>query len=48
MIFTPEANQGPLLRFVVTGPAGFLLGPVIGVASLMRQISLADLPKATQ
>jgi D-threo-aldose 1-dehydrogenase len=32
---------------LATGPVGFLLGPAIGVASLIRQISRADLRKAT-
>lgn len=30
IIFTPEANQGPLLGIFITGPAGFLLGGVAG------------------
>ena len=47
IVFTPEANQGPLLGIFLTGPAGLLLGPAIGVASLIRQITLADLRKAT-
>lgn len=31
IIFTPEANQGPLLGIFITGPLGFLLGAVGGV-----------------
>jgi hypothetical protein len=31
MIFTPEANQGPLLGLLITGPLGFLLGGVGGL-----------------
>ncbi|WP_210237113.1 hypothetical protein, partial [Mesorhizobium sp. M2D.F.Ca.ET.224.01.1.1] len=28
VIFTPEANQGPLLGIFITGPLGFVLGLV--------------------
>jgi hypothetical protein len=31
MIFTPEANQGPLLGLFITGPLGFVLGAVCGL-----------------
>ena len=30
IIFTPEANQGPLLGIFITGPLGFLVGGVVG------------------
>lgn len=30
VIFTPEANQGPLLGIFITGPIGFLIGLVVG------------------
>ena len=30
IIFTPEANQGPLLGIFITGPLGFLAGAVGG------------------
>jgi len=30
MIFTPGANQGPLLGIFITGPAGFVLGGIVG------------------
>jgi hypothetical protein len=30
MIFTPDANQGPLLGLFITGPLGFLAGGVGG------------------
>jgi hypothetical protein len=30
LTFVPEANQGPLLGLIVTGPAGFVLGIVLG------------------
>jgi hypothetical protein len=30
MIFAPDANQGPLLGLLITGPLGFLLGGVAG------------------
>ena len=31
LTFVPDANQGPLLGLIVTGPAGFVLGIIIGV-----------------
>jgi hypothetical protein len=31
IVFTPEANQGPLLGVFITGPLGFVLGMGIGV-----------------
>ena len=30
IIFTPQANQGPLLGIFITGPLGFLLGGISG------------------
>jgi hypothetical protein len=37
MLLAPEANQGPLLGIFYTGPAGALLGALIGfVYGLMR------------
>ena len=30
VIFTPEANQGPLLGILITGPLGFILGLIVG------------------
>lgn len=30
LVFAPEANQGPLLGLLITGPLGFLLGGVAG------------------
>jgi hypothetical protein len=47
LMFSWGGNLGPLLGILATGPVGFLLGPAIGVASLIRQISRADLRKAT-
>jgi uncharacterized membrane protein YeaQ/YmgE (transglycosylase-associated protein family) len=32
MIFTPEANQGPLLGIFITGPLGAVAGGLIGAA----------------
>ena len=32
ILVTPEANQGPLLGLFITGPVGFVLGGVIGLA----------------
>jgi hypothetical protein len=30
MIFTPDANQGPLFGIIFSGPAGFFIGSVGG------------------
>jgi hypothetical protein len=30
LIFTPDANQGPLLGIFITGPLGFVLGGIGG------------------
>ena len=30
MLFAPEANQGPLLGILITGPAGVVLGGIAG------------------
>ncbi|WP_156913304.1 hypothetical protein [Mesorhizobium sp. WSM3224] len=30
VIFTPEANQGPMLGIFITGPLGFILGLMVG------------------
>jgi len=32
IVFSPEANQGPLLGIFITGPIGFAFGVVIGGA----------------
>ena len=38
ILFTPEANQGPLLGIFVTGPAGVVIGAIGGVIySLCRR-----------
>jgi hypothetical protein len=31
MIFTPAANQGPLLGLFITGPLGFVIGGIAGL-----------------
>lgn len=36
MIFTPGANQGPMLGIFITGPAGFVLGLAVGVVRALR------------
>jgi hypothetical protein len=42
MIFAPEANQGPLLGIVITGPLGFVLGAAAGlVRSVVRSRAIA-------
>lgn len=39
MIFTPGANQGPMLGIFITGPLGFLLGATGGAIRGLRQSS---------
>lgn len=36
IIFTPEANQGPLLGIFITGPIGFALGVLLGAVYGLR------------
>ena len=33
LVFAPDANQGPLLGLLITGPAGVLLGAIAGAWS---------------
>ena len=38
IIFTPEANQGPLLGIFITGPLGALVGAIGGsIAAAVRK-----------
>lgn len=37
IIFTPEANQGPLLGIFITGPLGFILGGIGGFVYWMAK-----------
>ena len=37
IIFTPEANQGPLLGIFITGPLGFLVGGIAGFVYWARR-----------
>lgn len=37
LIFTPDANQGPLLGIFITGPGGLVLGLVWGVLRAARR-----------
>ncbi|MDP3421438.1 MAG: hypothetical protein Q8S10_10970 [Thiobacillus sp.] len=37
LIWAPEANQGPLLGIFITGPAGFVLGALAGLAVALRR-----------
>ena len=34
IVFSPEANQGPLLGIFITGPGGFLFGALLGVVPM--------------
>ena len=37
IIFTPDANQGPLLGIFITGPLGFLIGGIGGFVHWRRR-----------
>lgn len=37
MVFAPAANQGPMLGIFITGPAGALLGALLGFVYGMRR-----------
>jgi hypothetical protein len=39
IIFTPEANQGPLLGIFITGPLGFVFGMGLGVWRESRRLA---------
>jgi len=39
MILAPNANQGPLLGILITGPTCALLGSVLGVAAALAKLS---------
>ena len=41
MVFSPDANQGPLLGLLITGPGGALLGAALGLI-----VGLVRLPQA--
>ncbi len=41
MLFAPDANQGPLLGILYTGPIGTLVGLLWGVVRAMRRRSAA-------
>ncbi|MER9840133.1 hypothetical protein NKJ59_02585 [Mesorhizobium australicum] len=36
VIFTPDANQGPLLGLLITGPLGLVIGLVAGFVISLR------------
>jgi hypothetical protein len=31
LVLTPDANQGPLLGYLITGPAGVVVGAAVGL-----------------
>ncbi len=37
VIVTPEANQGPLLGLLITGPLGFILDLLVGLGISLWQ-----------
>jgi hypothetical protein len=42
LMFTPEANQGPLLGICFTGPFGLVIGAIVGGAAgaMTRRVAL--------
>ena len=47
IVFTPQANQGPLLGIFITGPLGFLLGGIGGFVYWMRRRSVSRQPRSS-
>jgi len=39
MVFAPESNQGPMLGIFITGPAGAVLGAIVGVVINAMNVS---------
>lgn len=35
MIFTPGANQGPMLGIFITGPLGVVIGTIVGAVKAL-------------
>jgi hypothetical protein len=35
MIFTPDANQGPMLGIFITGPLGVVIGAIVGAVEAL-------------
>ena len=48
LIFTPQANQGPLLGIFITGPAGFVAGLLWGAVRAARRRGKAPGPSVTE
>src|SRR3954452_15735551 len=46
IIFSPDANQGPLLGLLITGPGGALLGAVLGFVVRAARVPAAVAAKA--
>jgi hypothetical protein len=36
IVFTPGANQGPLLGIFITGPLGVVIGAIVGLVLALR------------
>lgn len=48
LIFTPQANQGPLLGIFITGPAGFVAGLLWGAWRAAQRNAKAPGPSASE
>lgn len=46
LVLAPNKNLGPLLGILFTGPLGVMLGPPIGVATLLKTTTLESLSEA--
>ena len=46
LLLWPDANMGPLLGFIVTGPLGFVVGALAGV--MLRAAKLKEASEGTQ
>src|SRR3954447_5014631 len=44
--FSPDANQGPLLGLLITGPGGALLGAILGLVVRVTRVPTAIAAKA--
>ncbi len=39
LLLAPEANQGPLIGIFITGPAGIIIGAIVGLVMANRKLN---------